>query len=86
MLLEDLLHKTCVIGVSYFDVQGELMKQTQYAGQVTKVDAELGISVQLRHSEATVANADFIIPPHLDAWFKAPPGHLECLAHQRRHS
>jgi hypothetical protein len=34
MQLEDLLLKTCVIGVSYFDVQGELMKQNQYAGQV----------------------------------------------------
>ncbi len=33
MQLEDLLMKTCFIGVSYFDVQGELMKQTQQAGQ-----------------------------------------------------
>ncbi len=74
MLLEELLTKTCVIGISYFDVQGELMKQNQYAGQVVKVDAEMGISVQLRHSDATVPVADFILPPNLDAWFKAPPG------------
>ncbi len=74
MLLQDLLHKTCVIGLSYFDVQGEMVQQTQYAGQVVKVDGELGISIRLRHADATVASADFIIPPHLDAWFKAPPG------------
>lgn len=74
MQLQELLAKTCVIGVSYFDLQGELMKQTQYAGQVAKVDAEMGISVQLRHSNMTVSDAEFILPPHLNAWFKAPPG------------
>ncbi|MDP3655305.1 MAG: hypothetical protein Q8R67_26905 [Rhodoferax sp.] len=74
MQLEDLLLKTCVIGVSYFDTQGELMKQNQYAGQVIKVDAENGISIALRHSDPSVAAADFIVPPNLDAWFKAPPG------------
>jgi hypothetical protein len=75
MQLEDLLTKTCVIGVSYFDEQGALLKQTQFAGQVQKVDAEHGIAVQLRHSDPAVTQADFIVPPNLDAWFKAPPGH-----------
>ena len=74
MQLEELLLKTCVIGVSYFDLQGALMKQNQYAGQVVKVDAEQGISIQLRHSDAAVKVAEFILPPNLDAWFKAPPG------------
>ena len=74
MQLEDLLLKTCVVGVSYFDLQGELMKQTQYAGQVVKVDAENGISIALRHSDPAVAAADFIVPPNLAAWFEAPPG------------
>ncbi len=73
-MIEELLTKTCVIGVSSFDVQGELMKQNQYAGQVVKVDAEQGISVQLRHSDAATPVADFILPPNLGAWFKAPPG------------
>ena len=75
MQLEDLVDKTCVIGVSYFGLQGELLKQAQYAGQVVTVDAELGITVKLRHSDAAVTQADFIVPPNLDAWFKAPPGH-----------
>ncbi len=77
MKLEELIDKTCVIGVSYFDTNGELMKQTQFAGQVLKIDAELGITVQLRHTDAGVEQADFIVPPNLDAWFKAPPGHYK---------
>lgn len=74
MKLEELLERTCVIGVSYFDVQGELLKQSQFAGQVKQVDAELGITIALRHESAEAAQADFILPPNLDAWFKAPPG------------
>ena len=74
MQLEDLLLKTCVVGVSYFDLNGALMKQNQYCGQVVKVDAENGIAITLRHTDPTVVTADFIVPPNLDAWFKAPPG------------
>jgi hypothetical protein len=74
MQLEELLLKTCVVGVSYFDLNGELMKQNQYCGQVVKVDAENGIAITLRHTDPAVATADFIVPPNLDAWFKAPPG------------
>jgi hypothetical protein len=77
MKLEELIDKTCVIGVSYFDTNGELMKQTQFAGQVLKVDAELGITVKLHHTDSSVQQADFIVPPNLDAWFKAPPGHYK---------
>lgn len=75
MQLEDLIDKTCVIGVSYFDLDGALMKQNQYCGLVVKLDAEDGISIRLRHSDAAVEQAEFILPPNLDAWFKAPPGH-----------
>jgi hypothetical protein len=75
MQLSDVLGKTCVIGVSYFGAEGELLKQTQFAGQVEKVDAEMGITLALRHADASVAAAEFILPPNLSAWFKAPPGH-----------
>ena len=74
MQLEDLVSRTCVIGVSYFDNDGALLKQTQFAGQVSKVDAEHGISVTLRHTDTSTPAAEFIVPPNLDAWFKAPPG------------
>jgi hypothetical protein len=79
MTLEDLLSRTCVIGVSYFDLAGELMKQSQFAGQVKTVDAELGITITLQHSGVDAPSADFILPPNLDAWYKAPPGRY----HQR---
>lgn len=74
MRLEDLIGKTCVIGLSYFDRQGELMTQAQYAGAVVKVDPQMGIWVQLRHADAAVAQPEFVLPPNLSAWFKALPG------------
>jgi hypothetical protein len=91
MELTDLLNKTCVIGVSYFDKDEQLLKQGQYAGVVSKVDQELGISVKLQHSEMNAAGAagagaagqgagsagsgpEFILPPNLAPWFKAPAG------------
>jgi len=75
MLLEELLGKTCVIGVSYFDRDGEPLKQSQYAGTVVRTDAENGISVRLRHADASVEQPEFILPPNLTPWFKAPAGH-----------
>jgi len=74
MELQDLPGKTCVIGVMYLGAQGEVLREVQYAGDVSKVDAEMGITVRLRHSDPKAAAADFILPPNLDAWFKAPPG------------
>lgn len=75
MQLEELLAKTCVIGLSYIGTDDELLKQAQYAGTVVQVDQEIGISVQLQHSDGAVEQPVFILPPNLDAWFKAPPGH-----------
>ncbi|MFT3736250.1 MAG: hypothetical protein QM776_14725 [Rhodocyclaceae bacterium] len=75
MQLTDLIRKTCLIGLSYYDRSGELLKQSQFAGEVVKVDAEMGITVSLRHSDPDAKAAEFILPPNLDAWFKAPAGH-----------
>lgn len=76
MQLSDLLHKTCLIGLSYFNTDGELLKQSQLAGTVIAVDAEEGISIELK---ATAAQDDkppvFHLPSSLSAWFIAPPGH-----------
>ncbi len=83
MTLEDLLNKTCLIGLSYFDTQKELLKQIQYAGKVVNIDKENGISIKL------IATSDdevddkiasdkqekiFVLPPLLSSWFKAPEG------------
>jgi hypothetical protein len=75
MKLQDLPGSTCVIGIQYFDTQGGLLQQAQYAGEVVKVDEEMGITVRLRHSNPAAGHAEFILPPNLAAWFKAPAGH-----------
>lgn len=75
MELADVQGKTCVVGLSHFDSNGELLRQTQLAGSVQKVDAEMGITLSLQHADPNVAAAEFILPPDLQAWFKAPPGH-----------
>ena len=75
MQLEELIGKTCVIGLSYFGLEGELLKQSQCGGTVSAIDHEMGISVQLHHTDPTVSQPVFILPPNLAAWFKALPGH-----------
>ena len=80
MKIEDLLDKTCLLGLSYFGSDDELMKQTQHAGIVVNVDEENGISIQFRpetQGDTIATNAEgrvFVIPPHLSPWFKAPEG------------
>jgi hypothetical protein len=75
MKLSDLLERRCVVGINYFDLDGSLLGQRQLAGRVLKVDAEQGITLVLQHSDPAVAPAEFMLPPDLQAWFKAPPGH-----------
>lgn len=77
MTLTDVLNKTCVIGLSYFSSNGELLKQSQLCGRVTSTDSDNGISVVLQGADATsnAAPATFILPPNLNCWFSAPPGH-----------
>ncbi len=58
------------------------MHQTQSAGVVVSVDAENGISVRVKKNENGASNAIakdsdqtiFVLPPHLAAWYQAPPG------------
>ena len=82
MTLDDILDRTCLIGLSYFDEKKQLMHQTQSAGVVVSVDAENGISVRVKKNENGASNAIakdsdqtiFVLPPHLAAWYQAPPG------------
>lgn len=82
MTLEDLLDKTCLMGLSYFDTNKDLLRQEQYAGTVKNVDEKNGISIALFEApaaqEGTIASDKekrvFVIPPLLTTWFKAPPG------------
>ena len=70
--IEDSLGKTCLIGLSYFDLSNEPLKQTMMAGVVKKVDKELGITFELIGKSKKTA--EFILPANLDCWFIAPKG------------
>ena len=70
LTLDQLMGKTAVIGLSYFDTAENLMSQRQLAGQVIKVTPDDGITLQLLGDGA----ADFIIPSDLSPWFIAPEG------------
>jgi len=85
MNLEDVLNKTCLIGVTYINTDGETLKEAQYAGTVIEVDKEEGIVVKLmaikdEKGESKTPEKDtpkFHLPPSLDAWFIAPEGHFK---------
>ena len=76
--LEDTLHKTCLVGLSYFTVQGDLLKQNILAGKVVKVDSEMGITLELSTDHQVTTSqlkiAHFILPTDLSCWFNAPKG------------
>jgi len=75
--LEDTLQKSCLIGLTYFDLDGNELKQQLLAGTVIAVDAEMGITIKLLSAESNANNskaANFIIPANLSCWFKAPKG------------
>lgn len=76
MELEELINKTCLIGLSYFDVDQTLLKQVQHSGRVISIDKEEGISIQLDQQQSEDTKA-FILPPELSAWFIAPAGHYK---------
>lgn len=82
MTLEDLLNKTCLIGLTYMTNQGDVLKQAQHSGKVIKVDSEEGITVRLdpipgAEKEPGQPDPEFHLPPALEAWFVAPEGHYK---------
>lgn len=85
MTLDELVGKSCLIGLSYFNVQGETLKQSQLCGKVVAVNTEEGISIELLPAPASDDNKTagdntgeknpiFNLPPTLTAWFDAPKG------------
>ncbi|MDN4501200.1 hypothetical protein QX776_02220 [Alteromonadaceae bacterium BrNp21-10] len=68
--LQDALHKRCLVGLSYFDVNGEMVKQSLLGGTVASVDVENGIALVMEDENKT----QFIIPANLSCWFSAPKG------------
>jgi len=74
MKLDDIINKSCVIGLSYFDGDEQLLKQSMLAGSVTATDEENGITVTLIAKDTTDSPPVFILPSSLAPWFKAPKG------------
>jgi len=75
--LEDTLQKTCLIGLTYFDIDGNELKKQLLAGTVIAVDTEMGITLKLLSAEGNSDKskaANFIIPATLSCWFTAPKG------------
>lgn len=79
--LEDTLQKRCLIGLTYFDINGKELKRQLLAGTVTAVDAEMGITLTLLSSNDKATDkgtkkkdANFLIPATLSCWFTAPKG------------
>ena len=81
MTLQELINKTCLIGITYINTNGDTLKSAQYAGTVIEVDAEEGIKVKLMAIAASPAaneqTPNFHLPPSLDAWYIAPKGHFK---------
>lgn len=71
--LDDTLNKSCLIGLSYFNFDGELVKQSLLAGVVKTADQENGITIALTQ-KSDGSSADFMLPSDLRCWFEAPPG------------
>jgi len=87
MTLQDLINKTCLIGLTYVGANGDTLKDAQYAGTVIEVDAEEGIKVKLmgiKNQDGSVnkETPNFHLPPSLEAWFVAPKGHFKNSDHK----
>lgn len=72
--LNDTINKTCLIGLTYFDIDGNQLKQSMLTGTVIEVDKESGITLALATTEKGQEAPKFIIPSNLDCWFVAPKG------------
>lgn len=78
LTLENVVGKTCLIGLSYFDKNGEQLKQSMLGGMVKSVDKEMGITIELAGADKPAKGkskpAEFLIPSTLTCWFVAPKG------------
>jgi len=72
--IEQTLGKTCLIGLSYFNNNEVLIKQSMLGGKIIDVDIEKGITVKLESYNSIDKGAVFIVPADLSCWFIAPKG------------
>ncbi len=67
--LRPLLDKVALVGISYFDRDGQPLQQRLLAGTVVRVTPEDGITLKLLHSDG-----EFTLPSDISPWFIAPAG------------
>ncbi|MCG8667843.1 MAG: hypothetical protein MI867_00390 [Pseudomonadales bacterium] len=78
--LESIINKSVLVGLSYFDLNGNLLQQHQLCGLVVETDKEKGIAVKLLSSngqnqqEESTKEEHFVLPSSLSCWFNAPKG------------
>ena len=82
--IDNILNKTVLVGLSYFDKHGQLLQQRQLSGVVVESDEEKGIAIKLTsqisnqgQNQQSETPEHFVLPSSLNCWFKAPPGHYK---------
>jgi hypothetical protein len=69
--LAALLDKRAVVGLSYFDIDGNSLQQRMLAGTVVRVTAKDGITIRPSNEE------EFTLPSSMAPWFIAPAGNYK---------
>ena len=66
--LAALLDKRALVGISYFDLNGDALQQRMLAGTVVRVTIKEGITLRQTNEE------EFTLPSSMAPWFIAPAG------------
>jgi hypothetical protein len=66
--LAALLDKRALVGISYFDINGDALQQRMLAGTVVRVTIKEGITLRQTDEE------EFTLPSSMASWFVAPAG------------
>jgi|TARA_R110000772_G_scaffold41479_3_gene96317 hypothetical protein len=69
--LAALLDKRALVGISYYDINGDTLQQRMLAGTVVRVTAKDGITLRQSNKD------EFTIPSSTAPWFIAPAGNYK---------
>jgi hypothetical protein len=69
--LAALIDKRAMVGISYFDINGDTLQQRMLAGTVVRVTAKDGITLRQQNEE------EFTLPSSMASWFLAPAGNYK---------
>ncbi|WP_269618614.1 hypothetical protein [Zhongshania sp. BJYM1] len=69
--LAALIDKHALVGINYFDINGDALQQRRLAGTVVRVTANDGITLRQTNEE------EFTLPSSMAPWFLAPAGNYK---------